>query len=353
MPEIEKIKPYAWSFFDNHLVFEKIAIGCGDNHYFMTGGTGLFGTWILLFFDWCHEKGFSKPRVTALTRRPDVLPIRKYVSSIQGTTESFDQPDGVFDRLIHLAAPSARDTFSGMSDRDKLQQMYVGTKNILEFASSKVTGRSLFTSSGAVYGGLSVAETGLINELNRSAPLSKMPGIGLGLGKRVAEFLIAEYVRDGSINAGIARCFSFIGPGLPTDLHYAAGNFVGQAIDGKDIIINGDGSPLRSFMHLGDAVYWLLMILEAGDNGDDFNVGSEDAISIFELAHSVRRIVNPNISIIKLDQSNKSVGNPENNYYVPDISKLRSFFGSGINTGLDKSILNYASFLKKADPIFN
>ena len=347
MPEIEKIKPYAWSFFDNHSVFKKIAIDCGDNSYFMTGGTGLFGTWILLFFDWCHEKGFSKPRVTALTRRPGVLPIRKYVSSVHGTTELFDHPDGDFDRLIHLAAPSARDTFGGMGDQAKLQQMYIGTKNILEFASSKVNGRSLFTSSGAIYGGFPKTENELINELNRLAPLSKTPNIGLALGKRVAEFLIADYVRDGQVNAGVARCFSFVGPGLPTDLHYAVGDFVGKAIAGRDIIINGDGSPVRSFMDLGDVVYWLMMILEHGDASDDFNVGSSQAITIYELAQMVRDHVNPNIKIMIEKGSNVSSGNPANQFYVPDTSKIRDKLDVRQLVTLSESINNYARFLSE------
>ena len=42
-----------------------------------------------------------------------------------------------------------------------------------------------------------MAEDGPINELNRLAPLSKTPNIGLALGKRVSEFLIADYARDG------------------------------------------------------------------------------------------------------------------------------------------------------------
>ena len=346
MLEFERLKPHAWSLFDKYLVFKKIAIDCGDNNYFLTDGTGLFGTWLVLFFDWCHEKSLSEPRVTVLTRR-DALPIRKFLNSFYGTTESFDYPDGVFDRLIHLAAPSARDTFNGMSDQAKLQQMYIGTKNILEFASSKVIGRSLFTSSGAIYGGFPKAENGLINELNRSAPLSKTPNIGLALGKRVAEFLIADYARDGQVNAGVARCFSFIGPGLPTDLHYAVGDFVGKAIAGRDIIINGDGSPVRSFMDLGDVVYWLMTILERGDVGDDFNVGSSQAITIFKLAEMVRDHVNPNIKIVIKKGSNASSGNPANHFYVPDTSKIRDKLDVRQLVTLTESIKNYAKFLSK------
>jgi len=344
VPEFEKLTPFAFRFFDQNLVFQKIAIDCGDKHYFLTGGTGLFGTWILMFFEWCHERGLSHPRVTALTRR-DVLPHRKFITTLNGKTESFQFPDECFDRLIHLAAPSARDTFEGMGDRDKLQQMYLGTQNVLNFSAKKVSGRCLFTSSGAVYGGLASANHGLISEGCQLAPLSKMPGIGLGLGKRIAEFLIAEYVRDGSVDAGVARCFSFIGPGLPIDLHYALGNFVGAALNGHDITINGDGTPIRSFMDLGDAVYWLMTILEYGESGDDFNVGSTHAVSIYELAQMVRDLVNPKVNITVTRKSNLSPGNPANYFYVPDTTKARQKLGLMQSVKLEESIKIYAQFL--------
>ena len=48
---------------------------------------------------------------------------------------------------------------------------------------------------------------------------------------------ILDRVRTGDVDAGIARAFSFVGPGLPTDLHYAVGNFIASAVQGKDISI--------------------------------------------------------------------------------------------------------------------
>ena len=101
-------------------------------------------------------------------------------------------------------------------------------------------------------------------------------GVGLGIGKRVVEFLVMDRVRAGDVDAGIARAFSFVGPGSPTDLHYAVGNFVACAVCGEDIHINGDGMPVRSNMNMGDAIWWLFKILMDGERGDDFNVGSSE-----------------------------------------------------------------------------
>jgi len=342
----ELLDRYTWSFFDQHDAMKEIALTMGDKHYFITGATGLFGTWLLYFMDWCHARSLAAPRVTNLVRR-DILPKRSYSTSLVGDLKEFSFPNSKFDRLVHLAAPSARDTSGGMTDRDKLEQLYLGTRNVLNFASKKIKGRCLFTSSGAVYGGFSADQQEPISEANRFAAPSSYEQIGLGLGKRVSEFLVTDYGRDGAVNAGIARCFSFIGPGLPADLHYAVGNFVFNAVSGEKIVINGDGTPIRSFMHLGDAIYWILVILENGEPGDDFNVGSEEEISIGDLAVLVRDCVNPNLEIEIRGHNNVSVGNPPNHYYVPDIKKAKMKLGVKQTMLLQESIIEYSAYLRE------
>ena len=154
-------------------------------------------------------------------------------------------------------------------------------------------------------------------------------------------------MRDGDLDAGIARCFSFIGPGLPTKLHYAVGNFVYRAVMGENIVINGDGSPIRSFMHLGDAIYWLLTILERGQSGEDFNIGSEEMVSIDELAKLVRDCVDPSITVEILGKSDISPGNPLNHYYVPDVNKAKKTFSISETMSLKKSINEFGSYVRE------
>lgn len=340
-----RLSNFVGAAFDRHPEFRTIAKLIGEKRIFVTGGTGLFGQWVIAFAEWMHRNKLSAPQLTVLSRR-DALPRLPFVKTHLGTIDTFEFPPGTFDLLIHLAAPSARDTFNGMTDRDKLDQLYLGTNHVLDFTSRHVRGRSLFASSGAVYGGFLANQTAPIKEDNRTAPLPCFDGIGLGLGKRVAEFLITDRVRVGDVDAGIARAFSFVGPGLPTDLHYAIGNFVARAVRGEDIQINGDGLPVRSFMYMSDAVLWLFTILLAGEAGDDFNVGSSEAVTIAELAKRVRDVVNPKIAVNVLGASNLSPGNPLNHYYVPDISKGITKLGLTVPTNLEVSLAEYAAFLQ-------
>lgn len=336
---------FVGTFFDQHHQFADIAEALGEKSIFVTGGTGLFGQWVIALADWMHRRKLAAPRLTVLTRR-DVLPDLQFLTTHLGAIDSFEFPNENFEFLIHLAAPSARDTFNGMKDRDKLHQLYAGTSHVLDFTARHVSARSLFASSGAVYGGFDSQQLTPIKEDDRTAPLPSFDGTGLGIGKRVAEFLVMDRVRAGDVDAGIARAFSFVGPGLPTDLHYAVGNFVVSAVRGENIHIKGDGMPVRSYMNMGDAIWWFFKIMMEGERGDDFNVGSSEQITIAGLAELVRTIINPEINVDVANVSNLSPGNPLNGFYVPDTTKGSHKLGLRQLTSLNAALGEYAKYIR-------
>ena len=160
-----------------------------------------------------------------------------------------------------------------------------------------------------------------ISECDLSTLVYDSTNQGLGLGKKVAEFITRDYCLNGRVDASVARCFSFVGPGLPTDLHYAVGNFVADAITTRRITIEGNGLTQRSYMDLGDMVLWLLTILFDGRTGEDYNVGSNDAVTLYQLASKIKELVDENIDIEVLDKADTNIGVPANFYYVPNVDK--------------------------------
>ena len=245
-----------------------------------------------------------------------------------------------------MATTSAEETVQGISQTQKLQMLCQGTQRVIEFAHNCGAKRILFTSSGAVYG------SQLCDFIQESAlmqidPLK--PESGLALGKSVAEFLLRRASAESSLEIVIARCFAFVGPGIPINLHYAIGNFIKNAVEGNPILIKGDGTPIRSYMYLGDLVWWLLQLLLDGKSGDIYNVGSDQPISIAELAHKVALLSNNSPKILIEGQADYSVGVPVRNIYTPSIEKAKFELGLHISADLSSAIAQTLNSMRRFD----
>jgi dTDP-glucose 4,6-dehydratase len=210
---------------------------------------------------------------------------------LHGDVTTFEFPEGAFPFVIHAAteptlAPDI-DHPLGAFDAD-----VTGTRRVLDFARSHGVRRLLFTSSGAVYG-KQPPELTHVSEDYPGAPLTTDPGSEYGQAKRVSEYLCSRYGSVYDFTATIARLFAFVGPLLPLDAHYAAGNFIGDALRGGPVRIAGDGTPFRSYLYAADLAIWLWTILLRGRAAHPYNVGSAHALSIAALARTVVSVVAP------------------------------------------------------------
>jgi dTDP-glucose 4,6-dehydratase len=123
-------------------------------------------------------------------------------------------------------------------------------------------------------------------------------------------------------------------------VHFAIGNFIRDALWADEITVNGDGSPLRSYLDQRDLANWLTNLLHCGRPGEAYNVGSGTAISIADLAHLVRDIVSPSKPVRILG---KPVDNAVRNRYVPDVSKIKNELGLVATISLEQSIRDTAN----------
>ena len=120
--ESQIFKKTSFSFFDEHENFHALATKVGTNSFFITGASGVFGQWITCFLDWVVARDLGSPTTAMLLRERD-LKSNRNVNIISGDIQNFTFPKDEYDYLIHLAAPTAKDTFNGMAENKKLKQL--------------------------------------------------------------------------------------------------------------------------------------------------------------------------------------------------------------------------------------
>lgn len=318
---------------------------------FISGGTGFFGVWLLEAILAANRERSLGCRVMVLSRDParfagkaPHLAADPAVSFVEGDVRSFRFPDGPITHLIH-AATEASASLNANNPQAMFDVCVEGTRRMLALAQEKRASRFLFTSSGAVYG-RQPPELTHVPEDFCGGPDPLDIRSAYAEGKRAAELLCAVAACPSSaggtgLHVSIARCFAFVGPHLPLDTHFAIGNFIRDCLAGGPIRIGGDGTPFRSYLYAADLAEWLFTILLCGESGRAYNVGSEEAISIGQLADRVADVAvtvwpdrgRPEIVMAKQPQW----GVPAERY-VPSCGRARSELGLEPATSLDDAI---------------
>ena len=212
--------------------------------------------------------------------------------------ELIDDADAVF----HLAA-SVGVRLIVESPVRTIENNVKGTEAVLEFANKKQK-KVLITSTSEVYG------------KSTKIPFTEEDDLVMGgtqkgrwsyaCSKAIDEFLALAYWKEKGLPVVIARLFNTVGPRQTGRYGMVLPSFVRAALAGKPLTVFGDGTQSRCFCHVKDTVGALAKLIEHPDAvGEIFNVGSEEEISIGELAELVKamtRSASP-IQYIPYDQA--------------------------------------------------
>jgi dTDP-glucose 4,6-dehydratase len=308
-----------------------------NGRIFITGGTGFFGMWLVESFLWANENLGLNAQAVLLTRDPHAFarkaPHIAYHPAIRchvGNVQDFEFPSGGFSHVIH-AATDASAKLNQQSPGLMFETIVAGTRRTLDFAVACGARRLLLTSSGAVYGS-QPSDLTHVPETYTGAPDPLSPASAYHEGKRAAELLCSMYYQQYGLKTKIARCFAFVGPYLPLDIHFAVGNFLRDALEGRPIEVQGDGTPYRSYLYAADLAVWLWTILFEAPACRAYNVGSDQAFSILEVAQAVANLpVRPmEIHVARTPDPSRKPSR-----YVPSIERARRELGLEVVIPLD------------------
>lgn len=195
-----------------------------------------------------------------------------------------------------------------------------GVENMLS-ASSRLPNLEKFIhmSSGLIYGQV---DNKLIEEDNVGTLPTLSSSMSYTESKRMAEVICQVYRSQMRIPTIIFRPFTFIGPYQSMEMPWAINSFIREAFGGGPIRILGNIHTKRSCMYPSDMVYAILKGIVDGENGECFNLGSEDYKTILEISEIVSGCF-PNRVQIEYPR----VDYVEESYFVPSMKKMKLKFG--------------------------
>ncbi len=213
----------------------------------------------------------------------------------------------------------------------------VGTTAVLESANTHAK-PVLLTSSSEVYGKASKVPFSESDDL-----IFGHTGVGrwsYGCSKAIDEYLAMALARESGLQVTIARLFNTVGPRQTGKYGMVLPTFVRQALKNEPLTIHGDGNQRRCFCAVGDVVETLIGLLDQpASAGQVINVGSEEEVSIGELAERVKQLAGSSSSIVRVPYEvawdNQFEDMPRR---VPDLSRLRQLIGFTPRRSLDDII---------------
>ena len=165
-------------------------------------------------------------------------------------------------------------------------------------------------------------------------------------GKRCAETLFFDYLRQHKLRIKVARIFNTYGPNMHPYDGRVVSNFILQALQNKPLTVYGDGSQSRSFCYVDDLIDGFLRLMQSGDDfTGPVNLGNPVEFNMIELAEQVKELTN-STSEIRFEPL------PEDDpkQRQPDIALAREKLGwepkVPLREGLEKTIAYFSDLLK-------
>lgn len=200
------------------------------------------------------------------------------------------------------------------------------TEALLKLAAQK--GQRVFLASTSEVYGKNSKECWTEEDDLHFGPTTK-PRWAYGCSKAIDEFLALAYHHKSGLPCVIGRFFNVVGPRQVGHYGMVIPRFIDHALAGRPLIVHDDGSQVRCFAHVREVVGVIIDLMSTpGAYGQVFNIGSDQPISIRQLAETVIARINPGLAIEYLPYTIAYGPDFEDvQRRVPDLTKLRRILG--------------------------
>ena len=278
----------AINIIENNLPFDKFY----GKTVLISGANGYVPAYFVHTFIALYKYKDAGIRILALCRNqeraenrfPEYIERDDFEIIVQDVCEPIDTSEDIH-IFIHAASPA------GIKKRHEdpvntFLSNVKGAENMLELARKNPCEYFLFLSSVDVYGRmnsndrLKESDSGYLDPLNIRNTYS--------CGKRAAESLCKAYQVKYNLPVYIVRPFQIMGPGPELNDGRLHIDFISQILERKQIVLKSDGTAVRSFMYISDAIKAMFYVMLKGNPGEAYNIVSETGeASVKELADSM------------------------------------------------------------------
>jgi UDP-glucose 4-epimerase len=146
--------------------------------------------------------------------------------------------------------------------------------------------------------------------------------------KAMDEFLALAHHHERGLDCVIARLFNTVGPRQSGQYGMVVPNFVASALAGRPLEIHGDGTQTRCFCHVEDTIRALRGLMDEGGSGEIYNIGSQEQISIVDLARRVLEATGSTSELVYVPYDQVYAEGIEDMLHrIPSISKIDDAIG--------------------------
>ncbi len=285
----------------------------------ITGGAGFVGSNLTAYFlENGHEVTVVDNLITGRQANVDLFFKNDNYKFFNCWIESdkfkklFTGTKGNFDRIYHLACPTGVPNIEKLGD-EMLAACSQGTLNVLNLA-IKTGAKFLFTSSSEIYGQPEIFPqkenyTGNVDTLGARANYEE--------GKRFSETLVQRFVKAHGLDGRIVRFFNIYGPNMSVEDDRVFPRLATQALTKKPLTVQGDGSHRRTFCYISDIVKGLDLVMEKGEVGKAYNLGSDQEIAILDFAKLIIELTESTSEILFVERPKH-----DHNSRCPDLREV-------------------------------